>query len=255
MKVSRFSINDEVFYGKIDHDKVIRLASCAHDEISLNPTGETYQIDDLKQLLPVNPSNIYGIGDNYPRSKEDRTNPVIFKKSPESMVLNFSKVTLPFGRDVWPEPEIGIVIKKSLLGLNENNFKEYILGYVLVNDVTCVIPNLNTDTHNDESKNQSGFCPVGSFMQTDFNFNDVEILSEINQVPYRNGHSKYFKWSVEKILNELSMNYKLSAGDLIITGCPARLKGEKTFLNQGDVFSSRIEGLGELVTHFEKVEK
>lgn len=251
MKISRFSLNDEIFYGMLDQNKVMRMKS-SKKEITLEPSGETYHLNDLIQLLPVNPLKIYGVGDNYPRSKEDQSTPVLFKKSPNSIVMNHSKVTLPEGREVWPEPEIGIVIKKELTGLNQNNFEDYILGYILVNDVTCITPDGDTDTHSDESKNQPGFCPVGSFIQTEFNFKEADIFSEINKASYRNGSAKYFKWSIGKLLDELSYKYNTSPGDLVITGCPARLTLSKTFLKAGDVFTSRVEGLGELVTSFEK---
>ncbi len=252
MKISRFSHNDEIFYGKFDQDKVIRLKSLSENNFNLTPTGETYEIGHLTQMLPVNPQNIYGVGDNYPRSKEDQSIPVIFKKSPRAMVMNFSKVSLPAGKDVWPEPEIGLVIKKELSGLNEDNFGQYILGYILVNDVTCVTSGMESDTHNDESKNQKGFFPVGSFIQTEFDFSNASIFSNINNTAYRNGSAQYFKWSIGKILNELKSKFPLVAGDLIITGCPARLNPDKVFLSSGDVFSSSVEGLGELVTYFEK---
>lgn len=255
MKISRFSISDEIFYGSIDQDKVTRLRSLSKEEITLELTGDIYHLNDLTQMPPVNPLNIYGVGDNYPRSKDDQSIPVIFKKSPKSIVINHSRVVLPAGKQVWPEPEIGVVIKKELIGLNEKNFEEYILGYVLVNDVTCIAYEADSDTHTDESKNQIGFCPVGSFIQTEFNFQNAEIKSEINKTPYRNGNADFFKWKLSKLLEEVSLKHNLSAGDLIITGCPARLNNTKTFLVQGDVFTARVEGLGELVTHFDKEER
>lgn len=255
MKISRFSINDEIFYGKFDQDKVVRLRSLSKEEIILELTGDIYHLNDLTQMPPVNPLNIYGVGDNYPRSSEDLSIPVIFKKSPKSIVINHSKVMLPAGKQVWPEPEIGVVIKKELTGLDEKNFEQYILGYVLINDVTCIAPGASSDTHTDESKNQSGFCPVGSFIQTEFNFQEADINSEINKTPYRNGSADSFKWKLSRLLLEVSLKHALSAGDLVITGCPARLNSNKTFLTQGDVFTARVEGLGELVTHFDKEER
>jgi 2-keto-4-pentenoate hydratase/2-oxohepta-3-ene-1,7-dioic acid hydratase in catechol pathway len=255
MKISRFSLNDEIFYGRLDQNKVVRLKSLSNKEIALEPTAETYHLNDLIQLLPVNPSKIYGVGDNYPRSQKDQSTPVLFKKSPESMVMNHSKVVLPEGYKVWPEPEIGIVIKKALTGLNQNNFEDYILGFILVNDVTCISLGIENDTHSNESKNQQGFCPVGSFIQTEFNFYGANIYSEINQIPYRNGSSNRFKWTIAKLLDEISYKHNTSPGDLVITGCPARLKIEKTFLTGGDTFTSRVEGLGEMVTFFKKEQK
>jgi 2-keto-4-pentenoate hydratase/2-oxohepta-3-ene-1,7-dioic acid hydratase in catechol pathway len=255
MKISRFSINDEIFYGNIDQNKVTRLRSLAKEEIGLELTGDIYHLNDLTQMSPVNPLNIYGVGDNYPRSNDDQSIPVIFKKSPNSIVSNYSKVMLPTGKQVWPEPEIGVVIKKELIGLNEKNFEEYILGYVLVNDVTCITPGTDSDTHTDESKNQIGFCPVGSFIQTEFNFQEADISSEINKTSYRNGKADSFKWKLHRLLEEVSLKHNISAGDLIITGCPARLNSHKTFLAKGDVFTARVEGLGELVTHFDKEER
>jgi 2-keto-4-pentenoate hydratase/2-oxohepta-3-ene-1,7-dioic acid hydratase in catechol pathway len=252
MKISRFSLNDDIFYGMLNQSKVTRLISLSNKEIVLESTGETYHINDLIQLPPVNPSEIYGVGDNYPRSREDQSTPIIFKKSADSIVTNHSTVILPVGKEVWPEPEIGIVLKKALTGLNQDNFENYILGYVLVNDVTCITPGLETDTHSDESKNQPGFCPIGSFIQTEFNFSKADIFSEINKTPYRNGNAKLFKWSIVKLLDEVSYKYNTSPGDLVITGCPARLKLEKTFLRDGDIFTSKVEGLGELITAFEK---
>lgn len=255
MKISRFSINNEIFYGKFDQDKVVRLSSLSKEEITLELTGDIYHFNDLTQMPPVNPLNIYGVGDNYPRSKDDQSVPVIFRKSPKSIVVNQSKVMLPAGKQVWPEPEIGVVIKKELIGLNEKNFEQYILGYILVNDVTCITSEEKTDTHTDESKNQIGFCPVGSFIQTEFNFQDADINSEINAIPYRNGNTESFKWKLSKLLLEVSLKYEMFPGDLVITGCPARLNNNKTFLTQGDVFTARVEGLGELVTLFDKEEQ
>lgn len=252
MKISRFSINDEIFYGKLDQDKVVRLRSLSKEETILELTDDVYCLKDLTQLPPVNPLNIYGVGDNYPRSIHDQSIPIIFKKSSKSIVMNHSEVVLPAGKQVWPEPEIGIVIKKELTGVTEENYAQYILGYILINDVTCIEPGSVSDTHTDDSKNQVGFCPVGSFIQTDFNFLDSDIFSEINNIPYRNGRVKLFKWNISKLLKEVGQKHKLVSGDLIITGCPARLNPEKTFLDQGHTFTSRVEGLGELVTYFKK---
>jgi 2-keto-4-pentenoate hydratase/2-oxohepta-3-ene-1,7-dioic acid hydratase in catechol pathway len=175
--------------------------------------------------------------------------PLVFLKSTNAVVDCNYKVKLPFSSKTWGEAELGVVIKrKTSKILSEKDVKEYILGYVPVNDVSCVNVD-NRDHHLARSKSANGFCPVGQYIDMDYDYRNKEILAYHNDILLRKGNTDQMIWNPEKIIIWLSRWMTLYAGDIIITGTPSRIR-DRLFLRENDTYTVDIEGFPNLITSF-----
>lgn len=251
MKIAQFSGNNGVVWGEIDGENFTKLnLHIFNDDILIERTKERLSVSQYTRGLPFMPKRILGVGDNFPRSTSDKKIPTIFMKSIKGLTTNNSSVKIPGSLQVWPEPEIGLVIKKNCVNLSESNFLEHIFGYILVNDITACDPLVPGDTHGERSKDHEHFCPLADHIETNFNFQTAEIIGQLSGVPYRQGHVGDLKWDLYTLLKNVNDRCSLMPFDLVMTGTPARILNEKTFVKSGDVFKCSVLGLGELTTYF-----
>jgi fumarylpyruvate hydrolase len=79
------------------------------------------------------------------------------------------------------------------------------------------------------------------------------IVLEVNGVVRQQSTIGKLIWSIAEIIEHLSAAWQLAPGDLIFTGTPEGVgyaRKPPRFLHPGDVLTSTIEGIGDLVTHF-----
>lgn len=250
MRIGRYSKDGRIFWGSLEGDTVSELELVTQNPIQFQQTKQKHLFQDLETLSPLNPTQMIGIGDNFPRHPQDQKPPVIFNKSISSLALTPSNVKLPKNSTTWPEPEVGIVIGCEIKANEKIDLKTAILGYVLLNDVTCLTPENPVDTHASEAKNLPGFCTHGTFIETDFKFDQTSVDGFINGVTYRSGKMQNAKWDRQRIITEIVKVHSLFPFDIIMCGCPPRVTQEKTFLRAGDVFTAQVNGLGELKAQF-----
>jgi hypothetical protein len=105
------------------------------------------------------------------------------------------------------------------------------------------------DHHLARSKGADTFCPIGPWIDTEFDSSDARIEAYQNEKLIRQGNLSNRIWKDEQVLQWLSQWMTLDIGDIILTGTPPRVT-EKTFLNDGDIFEVKIEGLGSLKNRF-----
>ena len=126
--------------------------------------------------------------------------PLVFLKSTNA-VANFNEqVKLPFNSNTWGESELGVVIGKTTTSdVTTENVKDFILGYVPANDVSC--DNVEgRDHHLARSKSADGFCPLGQYIDTNYDFRDKKIVAYQNDTLLRKGNTNQFIWDPEKIV-------------------------------------------------------
>lgn len=163
----------------------------------------------------------------------------------------FDPVTLPRGSEKgdW-EVELGIVIGKGGLYIEEAAALEHVAGFCVVNDLSERSYQMDRGGQWTKGKSFPGFAPVGPWLVTPDEVADVGSLSiwlEVNGHRYQDGTTGNLVFNVPQIVSYVSNFYQLEAGDLIITGTPAGVGlGQKppVFLKAGDVLSAGIEGLG-----------
>lgn len=253
MKICRFRLNSEHWlWGELSESGVHELLLTSTDPVGFSRSARSFPREQCEFSTPCLPSQLFGIGDNYLRGDDDQKVPVVFKKPLSSFVPSFSTVFLPKNADTWGEPEIGIVIKRSCANLSDFLPEDYILGFCLINDTTTLFHGSHQDSHAPESKGQPGFCQIGEFIETHFSYESAVILGSVNGTIYRKGPVTMMKWDLRRILAEVTREYSLKPFDIIFTGCPERVSKERTFLSGGERFSVQVNGLGELVTSFER---
>jgi len=256
MKIIRFKNKDLHGFGRLEEGVITPLivGNTPYDcDLSEDCFEKDifFKLEDCELLKPVNPSKVIGVALNYPgvSNQESSEDPLVFLKSSNAVVSSGTDVSLPRNLPAWGEAELGVIIRRKTKDISEKmKVEDCILGYCVANDVTCD----NTerrDHHLAISKSQDGFCPIGSFIETDYQYENKIIRGYQNGELIREGNTIEMLFNVEKIVKYLSTCMTLFPGDIILTGAPPRVR-EKIYLSKGDAYSVSIEGLEEITTKF-----
>ncbi len=251
MKLTRFTINDRVLNGMIDGDKV-RLINGSFFDLPIGEWAavdtETFSIDEVRLLAPVEPSKVVAIGLNYKAhaaefDKELPEEPMIFLKPSTSVIGPEDEIIYPghMSRRVDFEAELGIVIGAECRMIRDEQAPLYILGYTCVNDVTARDLQ-GRDVQYTRAKSFDTFCPVGPWVETELDPSDVRIESLVNGEPRQDARTSDMIFTVNEIVSFVSKVMTLLPGDIIATGTPSGV-GK---IYPGDRVDVRIENLGTL---------
>jgi 2-keto-4-pentenoate hydratase/2-oxohepta-3-ene-1,7-dioic acid hydratase in catechol pathway len=166
----------------------------------------------------------------------------------------------PRGKKIDWEAELAVVIGRKAFKVSEENALDYVLGYTIANDLSArdlghrpgLPDNSSFKTDWIAHKNWDGSCPLGPWITLARDIPDphnLDILLEVNGVTKQKSNSGHMIFNIKEQIADLSRNFTLHPGDVILTGTPAGVgAGRGEFLNKGDVVRIRIERLGELVT-------
>jgi len=203
------------------------------------------------------PSKIVCIGLNYlDHAKETNApipaEPIIFMKSTTSLVGPYDNVMIPKDsvKTDW-EVEFCIVIGKKASYVEEHEALDYVVGYVLHNDVSEREYQLERGGTWDKGKGCDTFAPMGPFMATKEeikDINNVRLWLKVNGKTYQDGNTKDLIFSVAHVVSYVSKFMTLLPGDVISTGTPAGVGlgfNPPIYLNPGDVIELGADGLGE----------
>lgn len=253
MKYVRFKSGTKISYGVLYGDYVSPVSREPWNDAT--ELGHKISIDQVELLAPSNPSKIIGIAANFPGvsgSSGNSEEPLVFTKSLNSISAHKDPIKSTFPESsVWGEPELALIIGKTLKNASQKEARNAIFGYSIANDVTCKNIGLR-DHHLARSKCADSFCPLGPFIETQFDPANKRVSG------YQNGCLIREDSLSNRILDEIEMLIWLSKwltlepGDVILTGAPARIR-EKLFLNDGDSYRCEIEGLGFLENDFYQV--
>ncbi len=244
MKIGRFLYKDEIFYGVVKEEKVLIIDSL----FSLKLSQRKYLLRDLKPLSPVIPSKIVAVGLNYrDHARELRMKipdePIIFLKPPTAVIGPEEDILLPpESKEVHYEGELAIVIGKAIY--RPKDFKEVesaILGYTCFNDVTARDLQ-RKDGQWTRSKSFNTFAPIGPFIETELNPEDLRIETRVNGEIKQKSSTKELIFNVFELVKFISNIMTLLPGDVIATGTPPGVGA----LKDGDVVEVFIEGIGTL---------
>lgn len=209
-------------------------------------------LDQVTLLAPCLPTKVIGLAANYRGATgvtENMKEPLFFIKPASSIGGPFDDIICPFkDRRVWGEAELGIVIGRRTKNASIDEAAQSVFGYLCANDVTA--ENIDErDHHLARAKAADTFCPIGPWIDTQFNLTDKTIKCWQNKKLIREAKLDDMIWQINKIIHFLSQWMTLEIGDVIITGTPPRVV-EKTYLQNGDIFEVEIEGLGGLKNQF-----
>jgi 2-keto-4-pentenoate hydratase/2-oxohepta-3-ene-1,7-dioic acid hydratase in catechol pathway len=169
--------------------------------------------------------------------------PLLFLKPPSSIVGPEAVIELPsVSARVEHEGELGVVIGRRAHRLSDSeNPLDYVLGYTCVNDVTARDLQ-RRDVQFTRAKSFDTFCPVGPYIVTGLDPEDLSVETRVNGQVRQSGRTSAMAFPVPHLIRYISHAMTLEPGDLIATGTPAGVGP----LLDGDVCEVSVEGVGTL---------
>jgi 2-keto-4-pentenoate hydratase/2-oxohepta-3-ene-1,7-dioic acid hydratase in catechol pathway len=232
-------------YGRVD-GAVIRLFSAAPWNGGTE-VGRTVPFDERALLAPVAPSKVVAIGRNYAAHAKELghevpSEPLIFLKAPSAIVGPGAAIVVPaVSARVEHEAELAVVIGTRCKDVAEERAHEVIFGFVPVNDVTARDLQ-RKDVQFTRAKSFDTFCPVGPWIETEFDPRDVAVTARVDGQVKQHGRTRDMIFSIPMLVAYVSRMMTLEAGDIISTGTPEGVGP----LVAGNVLETEIEGLGVL---------
>lgn len=198
-------------------------------------------------IKSIRPTKVVCVGTNYGDHARELNmriprEPLIFLKSPSSLIYNSDKIIYPpgIGRLDY-EAELAVVIKKKAKRVREEEARKYILGYTCLNDVTARDLQ-KRDGQWTRSKSFDTFCPIGPAIETGLDTSKLKIESYLNGELKQSSCTSDLIFPVERLVAFISGVMTLLPGDIISTGTPSGVGPMKA----GDIIEIRIEGIGTL---------
>jgi len=217
------------------------------------------KVDQGVRLGPAlaRPSKIICVGLNYKDHAAETnapipTQPILFFKATSAIVGPNDDLIIPKNskKTDW-EVELAIVIGKKASYVSEENALEHIAGYVLHNDYSEREFQLERNGQWVKGKSCDTFAPIGPFIATPDEINDVHNLRlwlTVNGKTLQDGNTSNLIFNVPFMVSYISQFMTLLPGDVITTGTPAGVglgqKPEPWYLKSGDVVELGIDGLG-----------
>ncbi len=207
----------------------------------------TLPLHSVRLLAPVQPSKIICVGRNYAaHAKEHGADvpevPLLFLKPPSALIGPEEQVSLPpQSQQVEHEAELVVVIGKRGRWISPEDALNHILGYTIGNDVTARDLQ-NRDEQWTRSKGFDTFCPIGPWIETDFDPADQVITCYVNQEMRQMASTRDMIFNIRQLIAFASTVMTLETGDIMMTGTPAGVGP----LLPGDVVEVSIEGIGTL---------
>jgi 2,4-didehydro-3-deoxy-L-rhamnonate hydrolase len=221
-------------------------------------SGAVHKLTNERIGAPfTRPHQIVCIGLNYRDHAEETgaqvpPEPIIFTKTPNTLVGPNDTVLIPRNsrKTDW-EVELGVLVGKRARYLESPEAaREYIAGYVLVNDVSEREFQIERQGQWSKGKSAETFNPAGPFLATADEIADptnLKMTLELNGELKQNSSTAQMVFTPDFLVYYLSQFMVLEPGDLINTGTPPGVGlGHKPelYLKPGDVMKLHIEGLG-----------
>ena len=284
-------INLNVFFGEISLLELIQLPDWK--ELIINKTKSnnliTHKLEEVKLLAPIpRPNSLrdaYAFKQHVETSRRNRGLEMI-KEFDDFPVFYFSNHNAIFGPnddiECMPshfekldyELEIAILIGKEGRNIKAKNAKEYIAGFMIMNDMSSRGLQMKEMKLNLGPAKGKDFASVlgpylvtpdelsGNVVNEDdsgCNYN-LEMTCSVNGKLLSKGNLKDMAWSFEKIIERVSYGASVYPGDIIGsgtvgTGCLLEINGTnklkhsdftEIWLKENDVVEMEIENLGKI---------
>ncbi len=209
--------------------------------------GAAIQGDAVRLLAPVVPSKIVAIGLNYKAHAKEfgkpmPEEPLIFIKPSTAVIGNGDDVVYPaMSKRVDYEGELAVVIGKKTHDVTEEQAKDCVLGFTVMNDVTARDLQAK-DGQYTRAKGFDTFAPIGPWIETELDPGNLSIKTSVNGVLKQDGNTSDMQFPVYQLVSFVSHIMTLLPGDVISTGTPPGIGP----VNRGDVMEVEIQGIGKL---------
>jgi 2-keto-4-pentenoate hydratase/2-oxohepta-3-ene-1,7-dioic acid hydratase in catechol pathway len=219
------------------------------------------EVDVLQLHAPVpRPAQVFAIGLNYKAHAEEGIfsvpeEPTVFTKWPSCIVGPSHAVELPVDTD-W-EIELVVAISRRAYKVSVADAMSHVAGYTVGQDLSDrVLQRKGPAPQWSLGKSRYGYGPTGPWLATLDEFDDPQDLaihSSLAGETLQTSRTSMLIFDIPTIVEYISALCPLLPGDLIFTGTPEGVgyaRKPPRFLHPGDVLTSTIEGIGDLVTTF-----
>jgi 2-keto-4-pentenoate hydratase/2-oxohepta-3-ene-1,7-dioic acid hydratase in catechol pathway len=241
MKICRFEFKNEIKTGVLEETRISVLEDNKSPRVS-------FDLREVTLLPPVAPSKIICVGRNYAAHAAELGNevpkePLLFLKAPSSIITDKESIILPQqSSQVEHEGELAVIIGRICKNLSDSDDPlAYVFGYTVLNDITARDLQ-KKDIQFTRAKSFDTFCPVGAFIETEFDWRDAQLTVKVNGDLKQQGRTSEMIFPVDFLIRYISRQMTLNVGDLIATGTPSGV----SVLNDGDICEVEIEGIGTL---------
>lgn len=245
--------------GHIDDITPATLADSALDEVAGIPMSELPLVESDPRLgVPLTGiGKIMAIGFNYINHAAEMevqlpAEPLLFMKAISALTGPFDDIIQPRnGHKLDYEAELVVVIGRRAQYISEDEVFDYIAGYTVGHDVSERAFQRERGGQFTKGKSADTFAPVGPYLVTRDNIDDIQdlsIWSEVNGDMRQQGNTADMVFGVREIVSHLSQFMTLHPGDIIFTGTPAGVGDgmvPPSYLKPGDVVRIGVENLGE----------
>lgn len=246
MKIVRYQQAGPAKWGILD-DGMVRAAE-GEPFIDLQATGETVgSIDEVTLCAPVTPRTVICVGRNYRSHAEEFGNkvpdePLLFLKPPSSVVGPNHEVVYPrLSARLDPEAELVLVIGQQARRVPAAAAWTVIGGYTCGNDITARDIQ-KSDGQWTRGKGFDTFCPIGPWVETEFDPTDVGVSCTVDGERRQDGRTKDLIFSIPFLIEYITRFTTLVPGDVVLTGTPDGVRPVQT----GNTITVEVEGLGAL---------
>jgi len=248
MRIVRFELTGRTGYGILEGEKISVLWSTPYDGGLKKTVGEIASLPAVKLLAPCEPTKIVALGLNYRDHAAEFGHPIpdeplIFLKPSTAVIGPDQEIIYPaMSRRVDYEAELAVVIGRTCRHVKAEDFRDYVLGYTAINDVTARDLQ-KKDGQFTRSKSFDTFAPLGPWIETAIPDPDnLTVEAYLNGERRQHGNTRNMVFGVATLVSFISRIMTLLPGDVIATGTPAGIGP----MAPGDVVEIRVEGIGRL---------
>jgi 2-keto-4-pentenoate hydratase/2-oxohepta-3-ene-1,7-dioic acid hydratase in catechol pathway len=183
--------------------------------------------------------------------------PMLLAKATSSLCGPFDEVIHPpETRKLDYEVELGVVIGRRCRRIKESEVKDYVAGYMTVNEMSA--RDVQLAEHESNSfyrvhfigKSFDTFCPTGPALVTADEIEwcrPLKMRTEVNGQVRQDSDTSDLYFSIEQLISYASQAMTLFPGDIFVTGSPAGVgffMKPPGFLKPGDTVRCEIEKVG-----------
>jgi len=221
--------------------------------------AEQVRLEDVRLMAPVlRPGKILCVGLNYrDHAIESKMAipevPTIFLKLPNAVTGPDSEIILP-RNSTQPdyEAELAAVIGRGGKNIRPEDWKQHVLGYTILNDVSARDVQLATSQWT-LGKSFDTFAPLGPAIVTTDEIEDphtLDIELSIGGEVLQRSNTRHLIFKLPDLIAHLSSVISLEPGDIISTGTPAGVglgRAPKRWLKPDETITISIERIGKLI--------
>lgn len=180
--------------------------------------------------------------------------PVLFMKATSAICGPNDDVIIPRNsvKTDW-EVELGVVIGKGGVYIDETDALDHVAGYCVINDISERAFQIERAGQWVKGKSADTFGPTGPWLVTADEVPDPQNLRmwlEVDGQKCQDGSTRTMVYGVRHLVHYISQFMSLQPGDIISTGTPPGVgMGQKPplYLRPGQTMRLGIEGLGEQI--------